>query len=322
MNTLEGSSWRALAGAKGAGPKTLWMIADYLSNHKKTASWLLQNPNEIKAAIKGNKAGIVLPDFADREYEEIEKFAGQSVTVLHPLHPDFPQWIRTLKDKISLPALLYVTGNIAILNRPAVAIVGKRQAGKAALTLAALLACKLAAKGINITSGYAAGIDTAAHLAALSGGGTTSVVLSEGIHHFQAKLELRKFLTKENTLVISQFEPYANWASYSAMARNKLVCALSSAVVVIHSGPEREANGKMSGTFNAGLAALKLGIPIFVVTPDFFPDPPAGNRQLIAKGSRAWDPAAGIAPILAAIKSHADQKLPPRQLDLFGRKED
>ena len=322
MNTLEGKAWRALAGAKGMGPKTLWLIADYLSSQKKTASWLLQNPDEIKAALKVSKTGIVIPDFADREYEEVEKSEGQPVTVLHPLNPDFPQQLITLKDKISLPALLYVTGNVTILDRLSVAIVGGRHAGPAAIAVADSLASELAAKGINVTSGYAAGIDTAVHLATLRAGGTTSVVLSEGIAHFQTKQELREFLTAENTLVISQFEPNVRWASYLAMTRNKLVCALSGAVVVVVSGPERDLNGRMSGTFDAGMSALKMGVPVFAVSSNFFNDNPEGNRQLIARGCRAWEPTAGAAPILAAIDSHADKKPPPKQLNLFEKSED
>ena len=317
MNTPEGKAWRALAGAKGAGPKTLWRIADYLLSRKQTAFGLIRNPDEIKAVLRESKVGIAVPDFAEQEYEEINKFEGQPVTLLHPLHPDFPQRIRTLKNKFPLPAILYVTGNVTILNRPGVAIVGGRHAGEVALAAADFLAFELAGKGTNVTSGYAAGIDMAAHLAALRAGGTTAIVLSEGIAHFQIKPEFRELLTEENTLVISQFEPNAGWASYMAMTRNKLVCALSGAVVVIVSRPERDANGRMSGTFDAGMAALKMGIPVFVAAPGSFADHPVGNRQLIARGCHAWDPAAGAAPILAALDSHADQKPSPGQRNLF-----
>ena len=208
-------------------------------------------------------------------------------------------------------------GNIAILSRPSVAIIGKRQAGEAALAAAASLADELVGKGINITSGYAAGIDTAAHLAAMRAGGTTSMILSQGINHFQIKAELNAYLTVDNVLVISQFEPDAKWAAYMAMTRNKLVVALSGAVVVIISGPERDANGRNSGTYNAGLSALKMGIPVFVVDPDFFSVPPEGNSQLIARGGRAWDPASGPAPILSALNYNAKQMPQPEQLNLF-----
>jgi hypothetical protein len=57
-----------------------------------------------------------------------------------------------------------------------------------------------------------------------------------------------------------------------------------------------------------------MGIPVFVVSPSFFVDSPPGNRQLIAKGCRVWDPASGAAPLLAAS---TDKKLLPRQLNLF-----
>lgn len=320
MNTPEGKAWLALAGAKGVGAKALWRIADFLSSRNQTASWLIRNPDELKAALTGSKTTIAVPDFADPEYEDEDRFEGGEVTVLHPLHPDFPPRVRTLRERFPLPAILYVTGNRAILRRPGVAVVGGRRAGEAALAAADSLASELAAGGINLTSGYAGGIDTAAHLAALRAGGTTAIVLSEGIAHFRTKPEFGDFLTAENSLAISQFEPGARWASYQAMTRNKLVCALSGAVVVIASGPERDAHNRMSGTFDAGMAALRMGIPVFAARPDFFPDMPEGNSRLIAEGCRSWDPATGAAPILAALATHAAQKPPPGQRDLFGKR--
>lgn len=316
MNTLEGRAWRALAAARGAGPRTLWRIAGYLGARGQTASWLLENPEELRAALLTSKAAIQSPARIDREPGEIETFAGRPVVLLHPLHPLFPQKIRDLGDRMALPALLYAAGNLSLLERPAVAIVGMRSAGKPGLAVAESLATGLAARGIHVVSGYASGIDSAAHAAALRAHGTTGMVLGEGIGRFRVKPELREFLTKENTLVISQFEPDAPWAAYMAMARNRLVCALSNAVVVVVSGPERDAGGRMSGSFAAGMAALKLEIPSFTVSPGFFPEAPEGNRELIARGCRAWDPASGAVAILAAIDSAAAKK-PPRQLGLF-----
>jgi DNA processing protein len=316
VNTQEGRAWRALAAAKGAGPKTLWRIAAYLVGRRKTASWLLENPGEFRTAFMTSKVVIEIPGPLGQEEKEVETFAGNPPFLLHPLHPLFPRRIKDLNDKMPLPALLYVAGNMSLLERPGVAIVGMRNAAKPALGVADALASGLAARGINVISGYASGIDSAAHLAALRDNGTTSIVLSEGIDRFQAKPELREFLSAENALVISQFEPGARWAAYMAMARNKLVCALADAVVVVISGPERDASGRMSGSFDAGVAVLKLDIPAFTVSPGYFPDPPEGNRQLIAKGCREWDPASGAAPILAAINSSAEKKS-PKQLNLF-----
>ena len=301
MNTLEGKAWQALAGIKGMGPKALWSIADYLFFQQQTASWLLKNPDKAKIALGSRGAGIVLPDPDLLKYEEDAAVEEQEVTVLHPLHPRFPGRVRELKDKLPLPALLYATGNLALLERPGIAIVGKRNADEAALTVAASLAAGLAAKGINVTSGYASGIDSTAHNAALRASGTTIAVLAEGLDHFQVKPEFKGLLTDENTLVISQFPPREKWAAYQAMARNKLVAALANVLVVVSAGAERDAANRMSGTFDAGMSALKLGLPVFAVAPAFFPSPPGGNQELIKKGALPWEPSAGIAPIISAL---------------------
>lgn len=297
MNAEE-KAWRVISGAPGIGPKTLWAIADYLMEHQKAASWLLQHPDAMEAALRGRSTRV---DSSKLNTIEPEGIGDDRVTILHPLHPNFPLRIRMFKDTVAIPALLYSRGNTTLSNKPGVAIVGARNACDRALEAAEALASELGRNGINIVSGYAKGIDTAAHLGALRDGGTTSIVLSEGINNFRSKRELKEFFTKDNTLVLSQFEPNARWAAHFAMTRNKLVCALSQAVVVIVSGPEKDVKGRMSGTFDAGATAMKMGIPVFTVTPSFFDNLPTGNQQLISKGGREWSPSEGAGPILKAI---------------------
>jgi len=316
MNTREGKAWLALAGTKGIGPKALWRLADFLSSRGKPASWLLRNPEVAKDALRQSRMNIVLPDPGRLQSEERDQEETGEAAVLYPLHPGFPRRMKELKDKLPLPAVLCARGNLSILERPSVAIVGRRDAGGEALRLAGSLALQLAAGGINVTSGYASGVDSAAHLGALRGGGTTTLVLAEGLGRFQARPEFRGLISGDNTLVLSQFAPGDEWAAYRAMARNKLVCALSGALVVVASGPERDARGGRSGTFDAALSALKLDLPVFVVDPSFFPSPPAGNQELIRKRGIAWDPAAGIAPLLEAMKTATKKKV-PEQKKLF-----
>ncbi|MBN2398748.1 MAG: DNA-processing protein DprA [Candidatus Aminicenantes bacterium] len=316
MNTLEGNAWRTLAGFEGIGSSALWMIADYLTQQRKTASWLFENPEKFKEIFHAGPFSLAASHGNKLKNLAAGPTGKQPITVLHPFHPDFPERIRGLKNKMSVPALLYVRGNMEILKKPAIAVVGKRNTGAMALAVTNTLAAELAAKEINLTSGYASGIDTAAHLAALRAGGTTSIILAEGIRHFKVKPSLSEFLTKKNTLVISQFEPDAKWAPYMAMTRNRLVGALSQALMVIISGPEHNDSGRHSGTFNAAISAQKMGIPVFVAAPSFFNDPPAGNEALIARGCRAWDPASGIESILAAIDRNIKKNY-PKQLTLF-----
>ncbi len=313
MNTLEGKAWQALATSRGIGPKALWQIADYLFFHEKTASWILRNPDRAREALKNIRGHFVLPDPHVLGPGEGEGAVEDKVSVLYPLHPAFPVRLRELKEKLPLPALLYASGNLALLKKPAVAIVGSRDADSAALSVAERLAAELAAMGYTIASGYAAGIDSAAHAGALRAKGTTILVLAEGLGHFRLRAEIKGLLTDEKALVLSQFAPGEKWAAYQAMARNQLVAALAAALVVVVSGPERDARGRLSGSFAAGVSALKLGLPVLVAAPNSFPSPPAGNRELIRRGCRVWDPAAGIASILEAMKVPDKQKIPEQK---------
>jgi DNA processing protein len=311
MNDGEGKAWLALAATKGIGPQALWKLAGYLMARQKTASWLLANPEAMRDALPGGRARLGPPFAAGPD--DGERGQGREAAVLHPLHPAFPPRLIGLKDRLPLPAILYARGDLSLLGRPSVSIVGQRAAENRALAAAGGLASRLAAGGVHVTSGYAAGIDSAAHLGALQEGGTTTLVLAEGIGRFRARPEFKDLLTAENALLLSQFAPGDEWAPYRAMARNRLVCALSGALVVIASGPERDPGGRRSGTFDAALSALKLDLPLFVVDPSFFRTCPGGNRELIRRGGRSWDPGSGVSPILDALKHETACKVPDQR---------
>jgi predicted Rossmann fold nucleotide-binding protein DprA/Smf involved in DNA uptake len=163
------------------------------------------------------------------------------------------------------------------------------------------LAAQLASEGLNVVSGYAKGADMAGHTASLAASGTTTITLSLGILNFEAKSEIKPLLTSTNTLILSQFHPRARWMARNAMARNKLVCALSKAVVVVASAPEMDEQGRASRTFDAARTALAMDIPVFVLSPRALRHPPVGNAALIQIGCRelfAEDAAAQINEVL------------------------
>lgn len=89
---------------------------------------------------------------------------------------------------------------------------------------------------------------------------------------------------ERNSLFVTQFPPYDKFSGQNAMIRNKLVCAMSQTIVVIASGTERDNEGRMSGTFDAGKSALKMNIPVFVLSPKIFKITPQGNIDLIKLG--------------------------------------
>ena len=157
----------------------------------------------------------------------------------------------------------------------------------------------LANDKINIVSGFAAGVDMNAHRAALAAGGTTTVVLAEGILRFRVKKDIRDLWDDSRTLVVSEFGPNLPWSVSHAMQRNKTICGLSRAMVLI----EARSTG---GSIEAGRDCLRMGLPLFAAVYEGSPDSATGNEELLRNGakrlmkSRSRD-LPNMAPVLEAI---------------------
>ena len=157
------------------------------------------------------------------------------------------------------PPGVYAVGNRALLNEPAVAMVGSRKASHYGIEMAEALAFDLAKQGWVIVSGFAQGIDTAAHRGALAARGKTIAVLGCGlaINYPKPNRELRLRLEREG-LVVSEFEPNAPPYPAHFPQRNRLIAGLSVALVVV------EARDR-SGSLITARLALESGIEVGVV---------------------------------------------------------
>ena len=122
------------------------------------------------------------------------------------------------------------------------------------------------------------------------------------INDFKKKKEFSEVKWIDNTLLLSQFSPEANWSPASAMIRNKTIVGLSNAVVVIQAGPERDEKGNMSGSFNSGKVALDNKIPLFVLKPSIVEDA-KGNSDLIKKGGIEINPENALEKIKEVLSS-------------------
>jgi DNA processing protein len=191
----------------------------------------------------------------------------------------YPTVLTEVFGGLDLPPI-HAAGNLGLLQRPAVGFCGSRKASEAGIGIATDCAIELSSAGAVVISGYAKGVDTASHKAALAAGGDTIVVLPEGISHFRIKNELKELWDWDRVLVLSQFEPRAIWRADRAMERNSLIVALSRATIVV----EASFGG---GTYNAGLAALKLRRPLFVVSYSQHTEINDGNKALLEKGAVA-----------------------------------
>lgn len=284
--------WYKLFNTKGLGIKSLHKIYDVLSQQQMSIVDLFKLDSERFHSIfsshnKGKYSSInyynITSNDESKIYFNYQKIKEEGFQIISLEHKEYP---KNVKEKMqdNAPPILFCKGYIPLLNTLGISIVGSRDVDECAVLLTKSIAGSLALKGYNVISGYAKGVDTNAHLGALENDGTTTAILSYGINYLSIKKDFRQLNWERNTLFVTQFAPSEKFSGRNAMARNKLVCSMSKAVVVIASGPEIDSSGKMSGTYDAGKTALLMNIPLFVLSPSLFEKAPQGNIDLINKG--------------------------------------
>ncbi len=190
----------------------------------------------------------------------------------------YPERIKFVMGKKS-PHELHFQGNMDLLNFPSLGIAGSRKASEKGLNITADCARQAAQHNIVVVSGNATGVDFEAHYNSLKAGGKTIFVLPEGMGHFRVKKNLRDVWDWNNVLVVSQFPHDAVWRGYRAMERNKVIIALSRALIVIEAG----ATG---GTLDAGETMLKYEFPLFVADYADAPEEAKGNKILLDRKAK------------------------------------
>ena len=303
MSIDSGYFWFRLFKTRGIGTKLLGSIAKILEAENLNPEVLPLNQSELSVQFP-KLAKILKGKIREEDRKKVsaayEQLKDHRINIIYPGHPDFPPNI------LEIAPILFVKGQQKRLTSDSVTIVGARDVSDKGIRITRNLSGELVGKRINIVSGYAEGVDLEAHLGALEAGGTTTLVLSNGIKHLRQESAFKKFNWNRDVLAVSQFDPDTEWFAWHALARNQLVCALSKAVVVIESGPERDTQGKMSGTFNTAKAALDLNLPVFVVDPSNLDNAPKGNADLIALGGYSLNPADGVREIVERISIHPE----------------
>jgi DNA processing protein len=158
------------------------------------------------------------------------------------------------------PPIIYFAGDAELLRMgPKVSIVGSRAASEVGLRRARALATELVKHGAIVVSGLAAGIDTAAHEAALKSNGRTIAVIGTPLDQSypKANAHLQALLMREH-LVVTQLAPGTQVRPYHFPIRNRLMALLTDATVIVEAGDS-------SGTLHQGWEAIRLGRPLFLL---------------------------------------------------------
>ncbi|MFT6206311.1 MAG: DNA processing protein [Colwellia sp.] len=195
----------------------------------------------------------------------------------------------TLKQIYDPPLLLFVQGNITLLNRQQIAIVGSRNASINGRDNAFEFAQQLASTGLVITSGLALGIDGAAHKGTLAAKGKTIAVVATGLDQvYPARHRLlAKSILENDGAIISEFLPGTPPKPGYFPKRNRIISGMSIGVLVI------EATIR-SGSLVTARCAIEQNREVFAV-PSTINNPQAkGCHWLIKQGAKLVDDIADI----------------------------
>ena len=155
-----------------------------------------------------------------------------------------------LKESVCNCKHIYYSGNRELLGMKCIAVVGSRTCTDYGKTVARAIGKRVSECGGVVVSGLANGIDQAAHTGALEGGGRTIAVLGNGldVYYPASNRALQKRIEKEG-LLISEYEEGFKPRRYTFPARNRIICGVSEAVVVV------EAKDNSGALITAELAA-------------------------------------------------------------------
>lgn len=220
-----------------------------------------------------------------------------------------PRYPPVLRDLTSPPAVLHLGGDpkrvLALLDRPAVALVGARLPSDYGRAVARDLAAGLAATGVCVVSGMAMGVDSEAHIGALAAGGPTLAVLPGGVnvpYPATARGLHRRLLAEAGAL--SEMPAGLTPRRWCFVARNRIVAGLAGVTVVVEA---RERSGTL---ISAGFAR-DLGREVAAVPGPITSDRSAGTHALIRDGAHLVTGVSDVLDLLYGVGAAPGLPAPP-----------
>ncbi|KIC17813.1 DNA-processing protein DprA [Leisingera sp. ANG-Vp] len=283
-------SWLRLLRSKRVGPVTFHrLLAEYGS-----AQNALDALPEVarSAGIKGYET---CP--ASAVDAEIEAAKAAKARLLCFSDPGYPQLLKGLKDA---PPLLWAIGDLSVLNRPMISLVGARNASSLGLRMARSLAQSLGEAGYTVVSGLARGVDTAAHQAALPTG-TVAVLAGGADVIYPAENAGLAERISETGLCLSEQPMGMTPQARDFPKRNRIIAGLPRAVVVV------EAAAK-SGSLITARDALDYGREVLAVPGHPFDARSSGCNRLIRDGAVLIRDAADVLEALPPQETAAAAK--------------
>jgi DNA processing protein len=192
----------------------------------------------------------------ERARQDLERWDARGMRLVTVLERGYPPNLRAVHDR---PPMVFVAGGLTPADANGVAVVGARKASPSGISKARAISEHLVDAGYTVVSGLAAGIDTAAHTAALERNGRTLAVIGTGLARSyppeNARLQRR---IAADCAVISQFWPDSPPTRRSFPMRNAVMSGLTLATVVVEAS-------QTSGARMQARLALAQGRPVFLL---------------------------------------------------------
>lgn len=231
---------------------------------------------ESRLPLSPGHGGPVPDSFGEMALRVLDKAKEQGIMMIAIGEPDYPEILTRLSDP---PLVLFFQGVLPI--RPGIAMAGTRRPTVEARRGFESLARNLAAFGLPIVSGLAAGLDGAAHRGALSGKGTTVAVVGTGLDIVYPSYhrDLATSILSAGGAVVSEFPPGSKPEGWHFPFRNRIIVGLSAGLVA---GPHRRA----SGTSITVRRALEEGREVVVYDGGAWKETGEGPESLLEQGAK------------------------------------
>jgi DNA processing protein len=199
-------------------------------------------------------------------------------SVLTPEDEGYPERLREIYDP---PAVLWIRGNVELLSRPGIAVVGTRQPSPYGAGMAELLSRDLANRRLTILSGMARGVDTAAHKGAIEAGGKTVAVWGTGIDVIYPKenKKLAESIVASGGTIVSEYPLGTFPAPQNFPIRNRILSGMSVGVLVIEAA-------EYSGTRITARCAMEQNRDVYAVPGNVTNKNAWGPITLIKQGAK------------------------------------
>jgi len=269
------AAYLSLALVPGVGGSRLTALLDRFGSAERAILASAKELGQVEGIIPVVAQAIVT---MDREAGARALASAEAIgaEVLVPEDDRYPVMLRTIPDP---PLLLFAKGDIGLLARPAVAIVGSRDHSHYGEEVCRALARAAADAGIVVVSGMARGLDAVAHAGALEAGGGTVGVLGNGFGIVYPMSNRGLYERIEGRgLLISESPPGERPYKGSFARRNRLISGLARVTVVVEAA-------EVSGTLGTVRCAQDQGREVLAVPGPITSPVSAGTNRLLRDGA-------------------------------------